>query len=410
MKRTLQSEGLIHTNLFRVEGDLVEQYNRALSKVIGKETHLTSFNIDKRGESPEIEEELGSNYLQCTPSHRFMVTISPDQKEADLIHKEFSFDDEVMDFLYDNYMALIRVATQIEGLYGELNDSIRAYVTLEDLLLLNRISIELRTPSGFITKARKLQEYVKELQNDPGLLTKNDSEVPKKIFELADQVGDVRGLDLAHISYTKEIRCFYSRLFGGAYVFREDSNPAKTIVIYKNTGYTPKAGPVTKFIPLEATEKIIDFLIKNNYAGYSYNLIEQRLTRIEDNHLLANNYDVAHLTEEERTQRVSENIEKMPKSWHELRALKRDVESGYSFERAIKRAHTDVKKVLLTPLPHKEDTAHIVAHLLTRLFPLDYENMYEHNKRDLEYIFNDSERNIQDYIVKILTNHKRRLS
>jgi hypothetical protein len=57
MLQTFNKTGILRERLFLVEGDLVENYNRSLETVIGKKTTLTSFHIDKRGESPEREEE-----------------------------------------------------------------------------------------------------------------------------------------------------------------------------------------------------------------------------------------------------------------------------------------------------------------------------------------------------------------
>ncbi len=100
MNRNLVTEGIINHNLFHVQGELVEIYNRALETLTGKRTELTSFYIDKRGESPEIEAELGKNTLQCSTSHRYMIILSPSQQSAGLVHEEFSFDNDMLDRLY----------------------------------------------------------------------------------------------------------------------------------------------------------------------------------------------------------------------------------------------------------------------------------------------------------------------
>ena len=65
MLQSLSRSGILIDTLFLVEGDLVENYNRALECCIGKRTAKTSFHIDLRGESPELEAELGANYLQA---------------------------------------------------------------------------------------------------------------------------------------------------------------------------------------------------------------------------------------------------------------------------------------------------------------------------------------------------------
>ena len=220
MLEVLSHTGIARDPLFKVESDLLENYNRALEKAVGKKTALQTFHLDKRGESPEIEAELGRNYLQTGPACRYCILISPDQKDAGLIHEEFSFDHEVLDFLYQNYLAGVSVATRVDSLYGEINDNVGVFETLEDLLLIKRVHLELHTPSGFLTKGRELQQHVKQLQANPELLIKDGSAIPKKILVLVKEVGDVRNYNLSPIQATKELTTFFTRLFGGVCIFR----------------------------------------------------------------------------------------------------------------------------------------------------------------------------------------------
>ncbi len=325
MKRTLKTEGIIPDNQILVSGALVKNYNRALEKVTGKKTELESFHIDKRGESPEIEDELGNNYLQCGSSHRFMIIVTPNQRNANLIHEEFSFDENIFDFIFDNYMPAISVATRVDGLYGELDDGVRAYHSIEDLLLLNRVNVFLQTPSGFLNKAIELQGMVKQLQNSPDLLIADNSRHIKTTLSLAKEVGDVRGFNLSPIEMTLEIKSFYSRLFRGTYIFRLDNSQGviaikkpetdsegesaisgkqdfqrSTVVIYNviyNTGNsltnflgpTIIDGPSVSFIPINSEDKVIEFLEKTGLISYSQELIDRKLSRIEDKLLLKKN-------------------------------------------------------------------------------------------------------------------------
>jgi len=98
----LDFSNLLDRKLALVEGDLVENYNRALKAIIDKETSLKSFHVDKRGVSPEISKELGNDYLQCGPANRYIIVVTPDQKDASLLNEEYSFDHELFDSLYEN--------------------------------------------------------------------------------------------------------------------------------------------------------------------------------------------------------------------------------------------------------------------------------------------------------------------
>jgi hypothetical protein len=426
MTRTLRSEGLVQTNMFHVDKELVEHYNRALEKTTGRKTGLSSFSIDKRGESPEVEEELGKNYLQCSPSHRYLITVSPDQKNVDLIHEEFSFDNDIVNSLYDNFLPQISIATRIDGLYGQIDDGVRTYQSIDDLLLLRKVNLELHTPSRFLTKAVELQDYIKSLRDDPNLLIKNDSEVPKKILELIHEVGDITSYNLSAIGQNREVSTFYTRLFGGVYVFRdgpikptisvrrpggairmraESDGKRKVVVIHEEQETNPEGGPRVDYIPIDSKSDVIDFLIEEGYTTLSQELLATRLYRIEDITLLGNGYDVAKLSQEERALALSRC--KMSQDWKELFMITKRMASGYSFESATENAKPDVKAILLETKQQKKPIHAVVENLLTRLWSYDYEKMFEHNLRDLEHVFERSDKMTQDYILNVLKQDKR---
>ena len=469
MLQTFSKTGLLGERLFLVEGDLVANYNRALATAIGKKTALTAFHLDKRGESPELEAELGKNYLQSGPSHRYCIIVSPDQKDAGLIHEEFSFDHEILDFLYQNYLPGISVATRVDALYGEFDDNVSAYETLEDLLLIKRVHLELHTPSGFLTKARELQTCIKKLQMNPDLLIKDGSALPKKILALVKEVGDVRNYNLSPIQATKELTTFYTRLFGGVCVFRDfdpkktlqmkrpdqesdrdkvesdalipienlpltpienlpenllvldetssppsstnsstslEQNsgqaPLKTVVIYQQKEYQPEDGPVVKFIPLQEKERVVQFLVENGYAVYSYDLLEARLSRVEDETLLAKGHDVTAMAKEERIQALAKYHEEMLFEWSELKEIQRKVGKGYALTEIIPEYSATVKSMLLTAVPHDKNVAYVVEHVLTRLYDVNYEKMSTHNRRHLERIYEQADEKKQKYILQVL--------
>jgi hypothetical protein len=458
MEQTLTVTDILQTPLFQVEGDLVANYNRALEIVVGKKTALTAFHVDRRGESPELEAELGPNYLQSGPSHRYCIIVSPNQRDAGLIHEEFSFDREMLDFLYQNYASGISVATRVDALYGEIDDDVREYVTLEDLLLIKKVHIELTTPSGFLVKARELQQYVKQLQADPELLINDGSALPKTILKLVSEVGDVRNYNLSPIATTKELTTFYTRLFSGVCIFRHfepkktfdmkrpDQEPylytlagpivtlkhqldeiakslepqeqraqsavqavqqekilTKTVVIYQQKDYQPEDGPVVQFIPLQEKERIVQFLIENRYAAYSNDVFEQRLSRVEDETLLSKGLDVTEMGKEQRIQALFTHRKDMLPEWYELKDVARKVGKGHEIAEIIPEYSATVKSMLLTTVSPDKDVARVVDHLLTRLYDFDYETMYTHNRRHLERIYEKADQNKQKYIRQVLS-------
>lgn len=421
--------GVIRGDLYKVEGELVDNYNRALEKAVGVKTGLTSFFVDKRGESREICDELGEHYLQSGPAHRYCIIVSPDQRNAGLVHEEFSFDNEIIDFLYENYLPSISVATRVDALYGEIEDGVGHYETLEDLLLIRKIHLEIQTPSTFMTKARTLQGYIMRLRRNPDLLIKNDSIVPKRILELVNEVGDVRNYNLNPIQATLEMGTFYTRLFDGVVVFRDirdedvidmkrpdenrrqskrkrKDNPT-TIVIYDTKDYKPEDGPAVKFIHMQATEDVLDFLIDSEYATYSDDLIDSRITRLEEERLVDGGYDVTAISREEKTKALHDYSVDMPEEWSALRALKRKIGIGYKFDEVIDSYPATVRAMLLEPVRGDGGDEYLaVEHLLTKLFPRDYEKMYFHNMEDLMKIFQSGNERKRKYIGHVLSDSK----
>lgn len=437
MLQSRSRNGILIETLFLVEGDLVENYNNALETVIGKRTPRTSFYIDRRGESPELEQDFGQNYLQAGAAHRYCVIVSPEQKDAVLIHEEFSFDREILNHLYRNYLSGISLATRVDGLYGEIDDGVREFETVEDILLAKTIHLELHTPSKFLTKARTLQQYVEQLKAEPDLLVENESALPGKILELVKDVGDIRGYDLRPIQATKQIQTFYTRLFGGVCVFKDidqqsldqeqliyglsgetitafppktddvkqEQEPSKTVVLYREKDYHPEDGPLVTFIPLQDKARVISFLVEYGYADYSYELLESALTRLEDETLLSKGHDVTEMEKQQRAQMLHQHREAMLFEWYELKDLKRSVSKGHQFKDVVKDCTAHAQSMLLISRAAAQSASDVLKHVLTRLNGYGYEKMLSHNKRHLERLYTHADRNKQKYILHVLTQH-----
>ncbi len=442
MLHALSHTGIV-SRLFWVKGDLVDTYNRALEATVGKRTQRTSFNIDKRGESPELEQEFGKNYLQSGPAHRYCIVVSPDQRNADLLHEEFSFDNELLNMLYTDYLSGINLVTRVEGMFGEIDDGVRAYETFEDLLLVKHIHLELHTPSKFLTTARTLQRHVDDLKTTPDLLIADNSALPRKILKLAGEVGDIRGYDLRPVEETKEVSTFYTRLFGGVAVFRnvesveslrvtrpdkehfiynlegnslisqlnwgdvEDtetharhkSSPSKTVVIYREKDYQPEDGPAVQFIRLQDKQEVVNFLVQRGYADYDENLLEARLERLEDETLLLKGHDITNLEKEQQVHFVHENRENMLFEWYELKELKRKLTKGHTLNDVITAYSATTQSMLLTSNVYDDSVKEVAEHVITRLFEYDYEKLYRYNRRHLENIYKNADDNKKKYIV-----------
>lgn len=408
--------------LFSVHGELVGIYNQALSSLTGKKTTLTSFHIDKRGFSPEIQEELGPDYLQSSPSHRYVIILSPDQQASAMIRNDFSFDSEILDRTFARFMPSISVGTRMDGLYGELDDSVRTYDGLEDLLMLKSVHVTLKSTSGFLEKAMHLQHLISLLKADPELLIEKSSSTVDELYTLARDVGDIRGFSrLTPIDSDHAITQFHTRLFQGAFVFRKDEDdkePApgtlrrsslpgwglsdfkqnRTVVIYSDSGKgsPPDSDPNVLFIPLSDTENILSFLIRNRLVSFDEHLIDKRLTALEDTALLEQGVRVSGITDEQRTRELSALMDRLPAEWHGLIDVKRKFARGTSLDRI--NCPPDIQAMIVHP---KEDShrSPLLFSLMSRLVPLDLEWMFLYRPGKLEATYSQSDDIKKDYIA-----------
>ena len=431
MSPTLESEGWIRKGLFVVEGAMVAHYNRALMAAIGRETKLSTFRVDKRGESPEIAAELGWNYLQRSPSDRYLIVVSPLQRGAPLMHEEFSFDNEVIDAIYERHLPAIDLITRVDGLWGELDDDLRVIHTLDDLLALHEIKVELHTPSEFLAMARRLQAELERLREDPDLLTADDSALLKEIHQLAGEVGDVRECNVTDLRVSHEIGSFSTRLFDGVYVFREADPPLELrrptgsgdraakdgpvrlqqVLFYDAEKHSPTAfGPDVEAIPLQSRDRIVNFLVRRNCVEFAPELVELRMSQLEDLQLASSGYDLRKFSDVERRQVLAQHHDDLPESWNRLMELKRRLDTGRTFDELTDHADDEIRAMLLRSKEDSSDPREIVESLLSTLWPHDYGRMYRYNTVDLEILFERAEEWQRKYVLYCLEEIRERES
>ncbi|OLD16047.1 MAG: hypothetical protein AUI91_14940 [Acidobacteria bacterium 13_1_40CM_3_56_11] len=420
MTRTLRTEGLLPP-LFPVEGRLVEYYNRALKQVTGIETSLSSFTVDMRGKSPEIAEELGDDYLQVSDAHRFMIIVSPEQMDAGMLQSEFSIDSDAIRRHYDHFLSGISIVTRVDGLYSELQDFVRTYSNPGDVLGLRKLNIELHTPSGFISKALQQKEGVKQLRQNPRLLIENNSAHIHQLYPLFQEVGDVLDYNITQMNTTFEVGSFFSKLFGGVYVFRDreprtsikPKRPGTPVVPFRKTqsdkdcvifhnGHVAKGKSFTH-IPLGSIEAVVGFLLKRNYASLQPSLVEQRICRIEELTLLDCGFDVVRMSLEQRC--IALNDCQKPALWQELTGVEKHLRRGNDFRNIAEHLTPSAQAALLVANEEKI-VAPVTSALLHVLCPFRYEETFKSHPAIIETDLQTASPIRQDYIVDVLKKSK----
>lgn len=419
----LRSDRWLYPNLFHVDGELVEYYNRALEKVIGKRTELTSFYVDRRGKSPEIMRELGDRYLETTPSNRYMISITPEQEHCDLVDAEFTFDEEAISEIYAKHRSGVSVVTRVDGLYGELHDGIKTYDTVDDILSIRSIDIRLHTPSGFITTARELRSKLEELEKNPKLLLEQDGTHVKRMIELVNQVGDIRGYPITDISVTHEVHSFASSLYGGIFSYTlggrqpvrlkrpgrdalgrfqgNNENGGQHTVIFDSKHIQHGDREDMTYISIHDTDAVASFLLDKKLAIIDPALIDTRLRRLEDLAVIASGNSPVHMSREER-QRAVYALESTDLR-DDLLTLRAADRNDKLMEAAADVSPSAIISIL-APYKGTDETNHVTKHLLCTLQPHNYEDACQVVPGALERSFTTSNGPTREYIISTLKN------
>lgn len=410
---------LIPYRLVKIDGELVEHYNRALDILIGKTTERSSFTVDKRGASPELEQELGANYLQNSPSHRYMIIVTPYQGEADLIYDEFSFDEQLVDYVFRNYLSVINAVTRVDSLYGEMDDGVMHFSGIEDTVLIRRLQVALDTPSPFLEKARQLQSLTEQLRENAGLLVADDSAVPKSILALVHEVGDIRSYNFMAMDVNWDVESYYSRLFGGVHVFRslpgvqfkvmhlpvagdyqeylfKTQKRCQTMIIY-DSDEKPADGPDVVYLHHEDKANIIEFLVQNQFAGFDETLVSRRIAEMEDFALAEQGGNPALLSDAQRHQALAKKPE-MPALFEGLLKIQRDIGSGYRFFRLVQDLDPQIQALLLRPQDTHGVPVDVVGNLLCRWWPYDCSAMLAYDRLGLARHFAHAKESIKSFV------------
>ena len=253
----LVKRSLMFGNLVEVSAPaLVGRYNRALQHLIGKQTELTEFHMDISGFSPEIGEEFGDNlYLNPNGCNRLFILLTTEQKTAPLLNAQFSTSRSILrNFIAENEDELFALTAR-EAVAGELMNSVFAVNSPEDLLNINQITIEADTIRSHIAEADALQTHI------DSFMTKDDAwwddVLIADMIELAKHTGNIQRHPAKLKAKTYAQGNYYTRHFGGIYVFRDVASPT---IIAKEMVDGLETLPVDNILTFEDRAEIARFL------------------------------------------------------------------------------------------------------------------------------------------------------
>ena len=131
--------------------------------------------------------------------------------------------------------------TASTALWLDVNQDISRYASPLDLLMLDAITVRAFSIGRFMNAAREQRELVGKFLSEGETWT--DFELRRKIIESAKNYGDLRyrSIVIPDIPYT-HVRCFYSRMFEGVYVFRDILKKSRTLLVLADAGLKTKLG------------------------------------------------------------------------------------------------------------------------------------------------------------------------
>lgn len=404
----LEALGLINQNLLIVEGEVAKKYNEVLEKVFEFKSDLNHFRIDKRGLSPEVADhlkakyperlEFGENYMNIRSANRFMIVVSPDQKNSPLVAPQTSYEDGLYDEVFRQARHTIEDVTSDEVMFGEIENKISVFRSVEDLLQLRTIEISLDTVNETVKKYFALNKMCEDLGTGDNAL---NSDYISKMRQMVESVGDIRNRSISRVfPITKEVHCFYAEFFKGAHCLRNFTNGDKIRGIFLTHEQEVKKTFGPEIIRMDLHDpKVLDTLYKYGFLEYSPDLISRRMTELENEFLLTQGFDVAGMPDWEVKRKVAECYDALPGVWHELKDMRGILENtDKDFRSMIKKKDYDVK----VKLAYSDDE--IVQHMLAEIDPTDVNRVYEFNKRKFRVEFPNIQTNRQRYIAYTLLN------
>ncbi|MFK7749897.1 MAG: DUF6638 family protein [Kordia sp.] len=263
MEKLKRSE-LFGAALVPITGALVKRYNKCLSFIGTAPTQLSSFHIDAMGWSPEIAEEKDDFlYLNSGEANPNAIILSPKQNDKPAYSPFHSFDREIMELVFKQHKHTIKDITRDAAICIDLDQYIDAFYEPEDLLKYNQVTVDFHVVEDLYTVQQKQLELVKEFQQEDNFLDEN---LHLKILASARKHGDLRQRTLKMDSVDYKTSSFYTKAFGGVFVFRKKGS-GKNILIFESKTAADKVKTTSttqafhiedqRFYNALATEKMI---------------------------------------------------------------------------------------------------------------------------------------------------------
>jgi hypothetical protein len=361
--------------LFAVRGHLAERYADALKHACGQECPLPEFKIDRLGWSPQLAAILGDDYMNCE-AIRYGIILSPDQADAPLIKRRFSYEITLTNRIYDEAHATILNLIENEPVIVEFDNGLSFCRTITDVLAIRTVQATLSTPRDTLSKTAKLWDLAKGLHQESRLL---DDTYIEKMLVLAKEVGDPYRRPMPPTFQISD-GSFWAETATPVYVLRDGhaQHPAPLVITIR-PDTVPSDLP---FKVLDLGPELVDPLHDAGYLRYiaSESVLRKRIANIERDILLSVDIDPSDDAQTRRRQlaRSPKAQELLPPVYWELDGELKRVAAGAPFK--PDRISYEARWAMSAPARANE----VMVHLLARFVRYDYRLFVYHHQRLVE--------------------------
>jgi len=402
MKRLIE-KGLMFGNLIEVTSPaLVERYNRALESLTGKRTKLIDFHIDISGYSPEVGDELGDHlYLNQGGCNRQFILLTTEQKTAPLLNAQFSTSRGILrQFIEDNEPQLFALTAR-DAVAGELLNSVYDVSEPAKLFDIRQITIEADTTEAHVAGAKKLTKLIERFRREDEAWW--DDVLIAEMIGLAKKTGDVTRQPIRLKSVTFRQDNFWTKHFGGLYVFRAVEHPAAIAA-----GEKAALGklPIDYVFSFEDRNQIARFLEINELVEpivkapgiNAAAILQQKMDFIIVAVASEKGEDLNRASRRDLRALARAYSKDLPEEFHGLAALQRWAEGGGKWPR-INSAHPAYFYTLRAK-PHADRD--LVNRLLADLSPLDVRQLFICHKEKFYSAYADWSDAKKTYVANFL--------
>ena len=409
----LYNKGLIEIK----SKEMVGRYNAALEAIGLEPTVLKKFLIDGWGWSPEIAEEKKDNfYLSHGLANPYAIIINPEQEHVPVYMPYHSFDNRMLRNVFETFKRQIYDLTFQTAIIIECDQDISAYRSPYDLLGIEFFTMKFSTTDR-LSEAKKAQMRLERKFYDEEHAWE-DAELRNQLRSSYRKYGvlaDKKFLLPDH-NFT-DVDSFYTRTFGGLFLFRNEEKLGQTLLIREDLSHAKSEhfhGQASNYLEYDIHElKLIEVLITKDMIGvYSKKLISQVedlerilfLTLAEVIFEKEPDVDVVNLTSGQLKKRVNSYAESgdLLDHYFELESLISKVKKGGQID--PNKLSPKVYKLLMRPNPDlSKNTRWLLWRVIIKMNSFDLFRLYVYDKDDFYRLYRTWPQAKKDWAIQYIT-------